>query len=56
MPENECLNCYPDEHLKFGTQPEELENADMKLQGKLCAHPLFFAITLGLLAEIINSR
>ncbi|CAA3007098.1 stromal processing peptidase, chloroplastic [Olea europaea var. sylvestris] len=45
-----------DEHLKFGTQPEELENADMKLQGKLCAHPLFFAITLGLLAEIINSR
>ncbi|KAI3463546.1 hypothetical protein Pfo_020209 [Paulownia fortunei] len=44
------------EHLKFEEQPGELENAEKDLQGKLRAHPLFFAITLGLLQEIINSR
>ncbi|KAH6761523.1 Insulinase family protein, partial [Perilla frutescens var. hirtella] len=32
------------------------ENADKDLQGKLRSHPLFFAITMGLLQEIINSR
>jgi predicted Zn-dependent peptidase len=30
--------------------------AQNKLQGRFRSHPLFFAITLGLLAEIINSR
>lgn len=30
--------------------------AQNKLQGRFHSHPLFFAITLGLLAEIINSR
>ncbi|KAL8474428.1 hypothetical protein ACS0TY_031045 [Phlomoides rotata] len=37
------------EHLKF-------EGQDKDLQRKLRAHPLFFAITMGLLQEIINSR
>ncbi|KAL6494424.1 hypothetical protein OROGR_031224 [Orobanche gracilis] len=49
------------EHKKFikfenFEQPGELENAEKSLQGKLRAHPLFFAITLGMLQEIINSR
>ncbi|XP_047940416.1 stromal processing peptidase, chloroplastic [Salvia hispanica] len=41
------------EHLKSEDQHSKLENA---VQGKLRAHPLFFAITMGLLQEIINSR
>ncbi|KAI3455136.1 hypothetical protein Pfo_011799 [Paulownia fortunei] len=37
-------------------QVGESENAKQDLQGRLHAHPLFFAITMVLLAEIINSR
>ncbi|KAK6127821.1 hypothetical protein DH2020_038423 [Rehmannia glutinosa] len=44
------------EHVKFEEQPGELETAEKSLQGELRAHPLFFAITMGLLQEIINSR
>ncbi|KAL6517914.1 hypothetical protein OROMI_033615 [Orobanche minor] len=49
------------EHKKFikfedFERPEELENAEKSLQGKLRGHPLFFAVTLGMLQEIINSR
>ncbi|KAL8056410.1 hypothetical protein ABFX02_04G118100 [Erythranthe guttata] len=44
------------EHVKFEEQPQELENSDKDMQGKLRTHPLFFAITMGLLQEIINSR
>lgn len=34
----------------------ESKNQENDLQGKIRGHPLFFGITLGLLAEIINSR
>ncbi|KAF3446963.1 hypothetical protein FNV43_RR12143 [Rhamnella rubrinervis] len=34
----------------------EGNNSGKDLQGKLHGHPLFFGITMGLLAEIINSR
>lgn len=34
----------------------EVQNVKKDLQKRLHSHPLFFAITLGLLAEIINSR
>ncbi|XP_016500156.1 stromal processing peptidase, chloroplastic isoform X1 [Nicotiana tabacum] len=34
----------------------ELEQSDMHLQVRLRNHPLFYAIAMGLLAEIINSR
>ncbi|KAL7152707.1 hypothetical protein ABFS83_04G116200 [Erythranthe nasuta] len=44
------------EHIKFEEQPQELENSNKDMQGKLRTHPLFFAITMGLLQEIINSR
>ncbi|KAG8388150.1 hypothetical protein BUALT_Bualt02G0096000 [Buddleja alternifolia] len=44
------------DHQKFEEQPKELENAEKDLQGRLRTHPLFFAITMGLLQEIINSR
>ncbi|KAL6495006.1 hypothetical protein OROGR_030925 [Orobanche gracilis] len=49
------------EHKKFVKfedfeRPGELENAEKSLQGKLRTHPLFFAVTLGMLQEIINSR
>ncbi|XP_070665321.1 stromal processing peptidase, chloroplastic-like isoform X2 [Malus domestica] len=32
------------------------EDTQKDVQRKLCGHPLFFGITMGLLAEIINSR
>ncbi|GFP89439.1 probable zinc protease pqql, partial [Phtheirospermum japonicum] len=44
------------EHQKLEEQPGEYKNGETSLQGKLRSHPLFFAITLGLLQEIINSR
>lgn len=34
----------------------EAEDTGKDLQRKLRGHPLFFGITMGLLAEIINSR
>lgn len=47
---------YADAQLK----PEELvmdgKDIQKDLQRKLRGHPLFFGITMGLLAEIINSR
>lgn len=45
----------PGEHLK-SEQHDEISNSEKNLQGKLRTHPLFFAITMGLLQEIINSR
>lgn len=47
--------CFP-EHVTFDQQSEGSENAEKSVQGKLRDHPLFFAVTLGLLAEVINSR
>ncbi|XP_011084700.1 stromal processing peptidase, chloroplastic isoform X2 [Sesamum indicum] len=44
------------EHQNFEEQPGGLEITEKNLQGKLRAHPLFFAITMGLLQEIVNSR
>ncbi|XP_073144793.1 stromal processing peptidase, chloroplastic [Henckelia pumila] len=44
------------EHVNFDQQSGGSENAEKGVQGKLRDHPLFFAVTLGLLAEVINSR
>ncbi|KAL0397213.1 UNVERIFIED_CONTAM: Stromal processing peptidase, chloroplastic [Sesamum calycinum] len=44
------------EHQNFEEQPGGLDITQKDLQGKLHAHPLFFAITMGLLQEIVNSR
>ncbi|XP_024013129.1 stromal processing peptidase, chloroplastic isoform X2 [Eutrema salsugineum] len=38
------------------SEDQLLDGRDMELQRKLRAHPLFFGIAMGLLAEIINSR
>ncbi|XP_023635499.1 stromal processing peptidase, chloroplastic isoform X2 [Capsella rubella] len=38
------------------SEEQLLEGGDRDLQRKLRAHPLFFGISMGLLAEIINSR
>ncbi|KAL2524805.1 Insulinase (Peptidase family M16) family protein [Abeliophyllum distichum] len=48
------MNCFANEHS--GEQAGELECAEKDLQGRFRAHPLIFAITMGLLAEVINSR
>lgn len=45
-----------DEHLKSVELISKLESNGNNLQGEFYKHPLFFAITMGLLAEIINSR
>lgn len=52
---NVCLQLFADEGLKSEEPLAKLVNNGNKLQG-FRSHPLFFAITLGLLAEIINSR
>ncbi|XP_073037223.1 stromal processing peptidase, chloroplastic [Primulina eburnea] len=44
------------ELVNFDQQSGGSENAEKGVQGKLRDHPLFFAVTLGLLAEVINSR
>ncbi|XP_073017090.1 stromal processing peptidase, chloroplastic-like [Primulina eburnea] len=51
-----CNSATFDEHVNFDRQSGESENAKKGVQGKLRGHPLFFAVTLGLLAEVINSR
>ncbi|KAL9347677.1 hypothetical protein Peur_059043 [Populus x canadensis] len=40
------------------SDPQQIDRKDVQKdkQGKLRSHPLFFGITMGLLAEIINSR
>ncbi|KAJ6880301.1 stromal processing peptidase [Populus alba x Populus x berolinensis] len=40
------------------SDPQQIDSKDVQKdkQGKLRSHPLFFGITMGLLAEIINSR
>lgn len=40
------------------SDPQQIDRKDVQkdMQGKLRSHPLFFGITMGLLAEIINSR
>ncbi|KAA8541397.1 hypothetical protein F0562_025360 [Nyssa sinensis] len=45
-----------DEQSKSEEPFVEKEGIDKDLQGRFRGHPLFFAITMGLLAEIINSR
>lgn len=47
---------YNGQQLNSGEQPNKLENVENGLQGRFHTHPLFFAITMGLLAEVINSR
>ncbi|XP_057517630.1 stromal processing peptidase, chloroplastic isoform X1 [Amaranthus tricolor] len=44
------------ELLNSETSPSESSNDVKKLQSKIRSHPLFFGITMGLLAEVINSR
>ncbi|XP_073296699.1 LOW QUALITY PROTEIN: stromal processing peptidase, chloroplastic-like [Primulina huaijiensis] len=51
-----CNSATFDEHVNFDLQSGESENAKKGVQGKLRGHQLFFAVTLGLLAEVINSR
>lgn len=50
------INCFSGAQLKSGEQSNKLENVENGLQGRFHTHPLFFAITMGLLAEVINSR
>ncbi|KAL3512114.1 hypothetical protein ACH5RR_024831 [Cinchona calisaya] len=50
------LSPYEDEQLKSEDQLIELENSDKEFLRVFRSHPLFFAITMGLLAEVINSR
>ncbi|KAJ6873741.1 hypothetical protein NC651_032553 [Populus alba x Populus x berolinensis] len=40
------------------SDPQQIDSKDVQKdkQGKLRSHPLFFGITMGLLAEVINSR
>ncbi|KAL6996046.1 hypothetical protein U1Q18_006181 [Sarracenia purpurea var. burkii] len=45
-----------DEQSKSEESHAEREDAQNSLQRRFRSHPLFFAITMGLLAEIINSR
>lgn len=45
-----------DEQSKSEESPVKRNNEDNGLQKNLRNHPLFFGITMGLLAEIINSR
>ncbi|CAI9113723.1 OLC1v1014379C2 [Oldenlandia corymbosa var. corymbosa] len=44
------------EESKLEDQPAEPKNSERTLQQAFRSHPLFFAITLGLMAEVINSR
>ncbi|KAG5532272.1 hypothetical protein RHGRI_026793 [Rhododendron griersonianum] len=43
-------------NMSADNDDQSKSEAQNKLQGRFRSHPLFFAITLGLLAEIINSR
>lgn len=45
-----------DEQGKSEISSVESSNGEKEAQSKIRGHPLFFAITMGLLAEIINSR
>ncbi|KAL7244549.1 hypothetical protein ACSBR2_000018 [Camellia fascicularis] len=45
-----------EEQSKSEESPVDRKDAHNNLQGRFRCHPLFFAITMGLLAEIINSR
>ncbi|XP_057470315.1 stromal processing peptidase, chloroplastic isoform X2 [Actinidia eriantha] len=49
-------NCFADEQSVYEESPAEMKDAQNNLHGRFRSHPLFFAITMGLLAEIINSR
>ncbi|KAI8567819.1 hypothetical protein RHMOL_Rhmol02G0151200 [Rhododendron molle] len=44
------------ENMSADNDDQSKSEAQNKPQGRFRSHPLFFAITLGLLAEIINSR
>lgn len=45
-----------DAQSKSGDLLMERNSVEKNLPRKLRAHPLFFGVTMGLLAEIINSR
>ena len=47
---------YADAELKSEELVVEGKDIQKDMQRKLRGHPLFFGITMGLLAEIINSR
>lgn len=49
-------NGFADAQPKSDEQLIEGKDVQKDMQEKLRRHPLFFGITLGLLAEIINSR
>jgi hypothetical protein len=59
-PEHPCNliagQCFAD--TQPNSDPQQIDRKDVQKdkQGKLRSHPLFFGITMGLLAEIINSR
>lgn len=48
--------CSPDGIHSSDERPGGVDNVKTDMQEGLRAHPLFFAISMGLLAEIINSR
>ncbi|KAI5599663.1 hypothetical protein BDE02_02G211200 [Populus trichocarpa] len=48
--------CFADAQPISETQQIDGMDVQKDMQGKLRCHPLFFGITMGLLAEIINSR
>ncbi|CAH9112963.1 unnamed protein product [Cuscuta epithymum] len=49
-------SAYDGKQLKYDGQSNNPDNVEKVLQGRFHTHPLFFAITMGLLAEVINSR
>lgn len=52
------LNCFNADEMSNSDKIIHLEEKNVEKNGKkgIRSHPLFFSITLGLLAEIINSR
>ncbi|CAK9145304.1 unnamed protein product [Ilex paraguariensis] len=50
------ISADDDEQFQSEEQPVKMDHVAKDLGGRYRSHPLFFAITMGLLAEIINSR
>lgn len=49
-------SAYDGKRPKYDEQTNKQDNVESVLQERFHTHPLFFAITMGLLAEVINSR
>ncbi|VFQ95828.1 unnamed protein product [Cuscuta campestris] len=49
-------SAYVGKQLKYDEQTNKQDNEERVLLERFHTHPLFFAITMGLLAEVINSR